>query len=376
MMTRILPSFLVVLLAMAASTVFGAPPSEDECATLRRLLTKAGASARGGAELRPLPVAEQRALSEEKAHLFALLLHAPDEAARADIRRRIAALPDVDANAGGSSPYRPLTPNDIEALSCEELRKLADPELLAYADWEEWRRRQSARPGEDGYVNVLRPSDMPQGTSDNLVTGVKFYFINGLDNTFEEARNSAQLISNELGVPVVHVYSRSARQDDDSVPEGGRIPPAADIKEAVAYKLGAGSAAHDAMYSSLLRDLESGREIRLLAHSRGAAVSYNTVNRLRRQLARDGRQDLLSNLTVITLGGYAPKANQWPAPAQVLDIQNEYDMIPWAWNPADDGKHHGNLDLSFEQHPVTEYLYWIRDLGKPKLDQRMFPASR
>lgn len=227
--------------------------------------------------------------------------------------------------------------------------------------WANWIQKQPARPGEDGFISTIPP------VSDHYAEnpeGIKYYFVNGVLNEFVEARNSAQMIANEIGQPVVLIYSASTKQNDHPLP----VSP--DAVEAIAYRLGAGSQGTSALATSLFLDLSHGKEVRVFAHSRGAALTYNAVTDLHQFLISTDMNDRMGNLEVITLGGFNPPSAKWAYGAKVVDVANQYDAIPWLAGHGAAGTHLGNISL--DSHPIATYKDWIKFFGQSGIPKEVF----
>jgi len=179
--------------------------------------------------------------------------------------------------------------------------------------WEDFYKRQRVKPGEDGYMTIVAP-DGKAGDLSTFQSDEKTYFINGIQNSFSDATASAQLLANTVNQPVVLVYSA----------EDGLW---GDLQQASVFQMRYGStAASTNMGQSLIYDLLEDRQVTLYAHSRGATISYQLAHDIASVFQSVGADDKLRNLTIITVGGFAPEANKWPV--NVLAIQHENDPIP------------------------------------------------
>lgn len=209
-------------------------------------------------------------------------------------------------------------------------------------------KRQSVKPGTDGYMSIMSNTSVLVDKSD----GLTIIYINGIKNGYNEGKISASEISGKLGRRVVHLYSTS-------------IGFIADVKKAFDIKYG-NLKSNDviALYNLIIHEISRGQKVRVFAHSRGAAVTYRVVNMVMNNEYVNDKNDLnkvLTNLEVITLGGFAPVASKWPIGIKVYDLVNQYDLV---------GKYNDDVPffdsykilgvpipkVTIKEHALTRYL--------------------
>lgn len=203
-------------------------------------------------------------------------------------------------------------------------------------------KNQNSKPGSDGYLSMITNTTQLSKKQDNLT----IIFINGIKNGFNEGKNSAYEVSGKIGRRVIYIYSSSI----------GNI---ADIKKAFDIRYG-GLNSDDMMslYNFIIHEISRNQKVRVFAHSRGAAVTYRVAKMLTSRDNVDNKNDLnkiLSNLEIITLGGFAPVASNWPLGVKVYDLVNQYDLIA-KYN--DDVPFFDSLNpkKSIKEHPLSNYI--------------------
>lgn len=182
--------------------------------------------------------------------------------------------------------------------------------------------------GFDGAIMEVTASK--SGISSKMAL-VSVYFVNGIRNQFTEALESAQIISSELNASITLVYSKT---------EG----PLDDIENAhYIVRTGALTQAAQVLRNNISKDIESGKKVIFIGHSRGAAIAWSVVRQLR-------RLSLKGNLTILTLGGFCIRAENWETDADVISyvnvskktgkkdfipayMHNKQDRFTWVVNP-------------------------------------------
>jgi hypothetical protein len=182
--------------------------------------------------------------------------------------------------------------------------------------WESFYKSQTGKVGDDGYMTIVKPASKLSEKYDYNATE-KTYLINGMQNNYDVAFESAQLLSNTVGQPVIQVYSAA----DGFV---------YDLNQAMNYRLNTnvGSPATDNLAKSITYDLLSDKKVTIYAHSRGAAGTYQITNNLSEAFKTAGIENKLQNLTIVTVGGYAPPASSWPKGITVETIKHPNDPVP------------------------------------------------
>lgn len=181
--------------------------------------------------------------------------------------------------------------------------------------WEDFYKTQPAKPGEDGYMTIVKPKGEISVPYD-YQSPKKNYFINGIDNQYHEAMASAELLANTVNEPVVQFYDAT----------DGKI---IDMVDAYGTRLGfSESQASNNLGLSLTYDLLADKEVTLYAHSKGAALSYYLVQDISAVFQSSGVGDKLQNLTIVTVGGFAPSVDQWPKGVNVIPLKHPNDPVP------------------------------------------------
>lgn len=193
--------------------------------------------------------------------------------------------------------------------------------------------------GYDGSYADIQPQ---RGFSKNA-SATNYYFVNGILNTYTKAESSAQKIADRIGTKVTLIYSPTEDLYND-------------LKIAVAIDTGKFiTQATQKVREFVKRDLNQGKKVTVMAHSRGAAIVRVAIENFR--LTPDQTQ----NLTIVTFGGYSPPAENWKTSATVISFVNnknslETDPVPKLKDPI---IHPSFLFKSLPLHFMDAYLGWI-----------------
>ena len=190
----------------------------------------------------------------------------------------------------------------------------------------------------DGSIKPISPKD---GSSKKPV-----YFINGIDNTPEDADQSAQLLADLLGRPVARIYNKS----------DGRFlnVPFADIWEAGKLKAGLlkDNPAVQTLVDSILKDLKNGESVQIHAHSEGAIMTSVALGIIR-EMDPDFFVKNANKISVFTYGGAASTYPEGPA----------YNHMTYTTDPVPTltGGKRTSEDIPFETTQRNFLVQYIRD---------------
>lgn len=201
-------------------------------------------------------------------------------------------------------------------------------------------------------IPAVTPRNNPNAKSTLL-------YVNGIQTTKEAQSNSLQAIADTTGSRVIGIHNAT---------EG----IAADLAECVKDKLDKGhNPAVDTLADTLHKEITSGRDVHLLAHSQGGLISSRALGDVRRRLLiEDGKSPeqtkaLLGRIKVETFGAAAMR---YPDGPQYVHYVNRGDPVPSLfglgpvadkWNPAVDGGagsrvHHFN---EFKRDPIAAHSF-------------------
>jgi hypothetical protein len=174
-------------------------------------------------------------------------------------------------------------------------------------------------PGTDARVVApIRPNNGRTPTNETI------YYVNGIQNNAAFQAGSAQNIANATGANVVAIHNSTGG------PGGGM---AADLGQCFNDKIGLrdNNPATQALANQILRDVEAGRPVHVMAHSQGALVTSGALNEVKTELIREhGAQradELLKNIKVETFGG---AASTYPYGPRYVHYVNRYDPVAMA----------------------------------------------
>jgi hypothetical protein len=171
-------------------------------------------------------------------------------------------------------------------------------------------------PGTDAsQIPGVRPNN------DTPFTGERIYYVNGIQNTAAFQSQSIQNIANTTGAEVVGIHNST---------EGIGL----DLQQCVLDKLPtfkSTNAATRALALQIVKDIEAGRPVHLMAHSQGGLVTSGALTLVKDYLetvkpANKAQADaILKNIKVETFGSAAAS---WPYGPQYTHYINENDTVP------------------------------------------------
>lgn len=216
--------------------------------------------------------------------------------------------------------------------------------------WASWQRELTRRRSIDGDLRIANPGG---NFEFNSRADKRFYSINGIQTTMEGAYDNGKFLANKLKKPVFVVYSKSPLNDKVKVEDAYGLNTYFEFfldeirikyKKAKSRTVGLGesflwdfkkafidfninrelSDAGETLLEGVEIDLNLGNEVTIIAHSRGAAITFNVIKELEKKFSREE----LKRLSVITLGGYCPREFQWSKYITYKRHVNKYDFIP------------------------------------------------
>ncbi len=186
----------------------------------------------------------------------------------------------------------------------------------------------------------------------------QIYYLNGMWCPEEKAIAQAQKVANTLQQDLSLIYSESEL-------EGKKTPKKAkkaDILRAFLWGCGFPPKATDSLTNALYNTLQNNDTALIYAHSRGAFITYYAINRVAKKLGKTHQKALLSNIYVVTIGGYAPRIHRWNRKIHLVMIVNEYDLVPFLAGNGAKGSHVKNV--STKVHSLNSYLPYLLQLAE------------
>lgn len=160
------------------------------------------------------------------------------------------------------------------------------------------------------------------GEISNIFPNTKFFFINGIQNSFEDARNSAELISDEILAPVELIYSK-------------KYSILGDLKKAIKIASRHPNNAGFTLLQKLIKALFTKSRVIIFAHSRGATVAMQAIKYLgafKDEKGREVYKSKIQNIILIGLGGFIPDLKKVKTKATIINITNDkfsfFDIVP------------------------------------------------
>lgn len=163
--------------------------------------------------------------------------------------------------------------------------------------------------------------DTPEGCVDQASGKVpKTFFINGIRTPEKNARETQALISERLGgTPVELVYN----------PTHGLV---ADAAESLMNITGIDTKIAKDMQGRLRKALDAGENVRIFAHSQGAAITGDALHDLAAAYKKAGKSEaeiarIMARVEVISFGGFADQ-DSYPAGVKFNLNREKDDAIP------------------------------------------------
>lgn len=150
-------------------------------------------------------------------------------------------------------------------------------------------------------------------------TGERIYYVNGIQNNAAYQSGSMQAIANATGAEVVGIHNSTEGMGKDLLQCAMDKVPA--FREA--------NAATQSLANQILKDVEAGRPVHLMAHSQGGLVTSNALKIVKDYLVQEkgarGADDILKNIKVESFGA---AADNWPHGPQYVHYINDKDTVP------------------------------------------------
>jgi len=183
----------------------------------------------------------------------------------------------------------------------------------------------------DGEGNVYpagtpREGLTPTTPSNGQPASETIYYVNGIQTTAEDQAASMQHIADATGANVFGIhnstYGKIWGTPDDLVQcLTDKLPGLEHLDSA--------NPATPALAETILQDLEAGKPVHLMAHSQGALITSNALERVKAELTEahgaERAEEMMSTIQVETYGG---AATNFPYGPQYTHYINEYDMVP------------------------------------------------
>lgn len=216
--------------------------------------------------------------------------------------------------------------------------------LIRELEWHLARANQQYKNGENGYRIWVTNNNQNQMTHSQI----SVHYINGILTTFDKSLQTGEDISYLANTNIEIIYNKS-----DSFLQ--------DVFETFNPDLS--TALHLSTAESIVKSLAAGNEVRVITHSQGATHFESSLQEIRLLLdAFDVPKSRTKNITLITLGGFSPKARDWTSSINVIAINNN-DPIP-----ALHGWLENNPKLKLSNHGVANYYPVLSILANPNND--------
>lgn len=151
-----------------------------------------------------------------------------------------------------------------------------------------------------------------------------FFYVNGIMTDPEDAKKTASILSGIMNKPVTSLWSKKEGFLGDLI-KAVKIDQENEIKSV-------SSETTSEITTRVLYSLRTGKNIKLIAHSRGASEMANALWDVRSSLSAAGRDKeeinkMMSHIEVITIGGLA-SVSDFPSDVKLTQITNQDDPVP------------------------------------------------
>jgi hypothetical protein len=176
--------------------------------------------------------------------------------------------------------------------------------------------------------------------------GDPVYFVNGIFNSFGEAKSAAALISNQLHRPVFLLYNDSANSALAVYDRAGALRGGPEANPVTRQITGL-----------LLDAAKHGRNLSLITHSDGSLTAHNALLALERVFGLEGW--VRSHLAWVTAGTpFNVEAELGPRPARFTNLVIGSD---WAGRfVGGNGEPTGNIGNALSDHHIEKYIPLLR----------------
>lgn len=290
--------------------------SLEDLATARNTLATAQAEA-GAAAKKARDAADAATLAAQKVEFFAKQQPGGSpalDAVAADTRRAAAGATAGATRAEAATQPRPIGTVSYDVMYQTENNSgmhdiVFDGAVIGAGG-------QVYPPGTDAStIPGVRPDD---GTP---FTGERIYYVNGIQNSASFQSQSIQNIANTTGAEVVGIHNST---------EG----IGADLMQCMLDKLPTfhqTNAATRALAVQIVKDLQAGRPVHLMAHSQGGLVTSGALTLAKEYLetvAPGNKADADKLLKTIKVESFGSAAASWPYGPQYVHYINENDSVP------------------------------------------------
>lgn len=147
------------------------------------------------------------------------------------------------------------------------------------------------------------------------------YYINGILTGKNSAEKSAEKVADLVNKPVNLIYNPSEGFLNDVVEAAVEVMDIHAPQQVV-----------DKTAERFHDTLKSGKELKIVAHSQGAAITAQALTKIEERFFREGCtkeevKNLMKKVTVVTMGGASSKEDYSPY-VKLVERKNENDLVP------------------------------------------------
>lgn len=168
------------------------------------------------------------------------------------------------------------------------------------------------------YSKTLNPAKLNKGFDSSKES---LFYVNGILTKGDSAEKQTQEISNLVGKPVTLLYNPTEGFVNDVVESALQVMNIKNDKSTV-----------NATSEKFYQTLKSGKELKVVAHSQGAAISAQALTNVEKRLLMETRnpsevKEMMKKVTVVTMGGAASKAD-FPSNVNLIERKHKGDIVP------------------------------------------------
>ncbi|MFN8672853.1 MAG: hypothetical protein U0457_12325 [Candidatus Sericytochromatia bacterium] len=168
----------------------------------------------------------------------------------------------------------------------------------------------------EAYQKTINPTTEKKDSSNEDI-----YYINGILTKSASAEKQTQEVANLLGKPVTLLYNPTEGFAKDVLEAALQVMNIENDKSTV-------NDTADRFYDTL----KSGKELKIVAHSQGAAITAQALAKVEKKLLFENEDpskvsELLKKVTVTTIGGASSKED-YPKGVSFFEIKHKDDIVP------------------------------------------------
>jgi hypothetical protein len=201
------------------------------------------------------------------------------------------------------------------------------------------------------YKKTINPS---KSIDDKKTNNESVFYINGILTKSSSAEKQTKEIAELTGKPITLLYNPTEGFVNDVIESAFQVMNINTKKSTV-------NDTAEVFYQTL----KSGKELKVVAHSQGAAITAQALTNVEKRLIHENNsssevKDILKKVTVVTIGGAASKSD-FPSSIKYTERKNKDDIVP-------------KLAESTGTKRPEDLLYKIKDTKDSEVEQILWSS--